>query len=79
MTDPNHHPDQPAGALVDSLGCTLQLEPGDIPYGAIVLVACNNNEHETVLRHGTSLGLDYFGLRGMLAEAVDNTTGWPDA
>lgn len=70
-------PDLPAGALVDSLGCTLQLEPGDIPYGAVVLVACSSNEHETVLRHAASFGLSYFELRGMLAEAVDNTTGWP--
>lgn len=70
-------PDLPAGALVDSLGCTLQLEPGDIPTHALVLIAVNSNEGTQLVRPAASLGLEYLTLRGILAEAVDNTTGWP--
>jgi len=56
------------GDLVDALGCELELDENDMPYGAIVLLAVTG-EDGTVLRTALSDGLDWLTIRGMLVEA----------
>lgn len=81
MTDPTQPPEparRPVGALIDALGCEARLEPDDLPYGAIVLLAVTNADGN-VLRTAESDNLDWLTLRGMITSASDlATTGWPN-
>lgn len=79
MTDNTQPPDrQPVGALLDALGCEAQLEEGDLPYGAIILLAVTTTDGN-ILRTAESDNLDWLTLRGMLVAATDlATAGWPN-
>ena len=75
MPDPTQ---QPVGQLLDSLGCQISLFEGDLPFGAVVLLAVNGVDGD-VLRTAQTDGLSWLTLRGLITSASDlASNGWPD-
>ncbi|MFJ9101284.1 hypothetical protein ACIRJM_22785 [Streptomyces sp. NPDC102405] len=67
--------DQKIGQLLDSLGVTLDLDEGDMPVDAHVLVKVVKADGSVSLVKGASESLDWITVLGMLTAALHIENG----
>jgi len=67
--------DQKIGQLLDSLGVTLDLDEGDMPVDAHVLVKVVKADGNVSLVKGASESLDWITALGMLTAALNIENG----
>lgn len=67
--------DQKIGQLLDSLGVTLDLDEGDMPVDAHVLVKVVKADGSVSLVKGASESLDWITALGMLTAALNIENG----
>ncbi|MGW7597219.1 hypothetical protein [Streptomyces antimycoticus] len=67
--------DQPIGQLLDTLGVTADLDDGDMPIDALVLLKVVKADGEVSLVKGSSESLDWISSLGMLTAVVEIDRG----
>lgn len=63
--------DQPIGQLLDSLGVTADLDEGDLPVDALVLIKVVKADGGVSFVKGASESLDWITSLGMLTAAIE--------
>lgn len=66
---------QPLGPVLDSLGCAVRLQPGELVYCAVTLLQVVDGQGGVVLRIIDSVGMSWLDRRGMLETALDTERG----
>jgi hypothetical protein len=76
MSQP-HAPQRTLGEIIDSLGCSIALEDGDLIEGAIILLKVNTPSG-TPAMVSVSSGVNWMEFSGMtdLAYSTGATTEW---
>lgn len=66
---------QPIGQLLDTLGVTADLDDGDMPVDALVLLKVVKADGEVSLVKGSSESLDWILSLGMLTAGIEIDRG----
>lgn len=61
--------EQPLGQLLDALGVAADLDPGDMPTDAIVLLKVVKADGSVTMINGSSETLDWISAIGMISAA----------
>jgi hypothetical protein len=63
--------EQPVGQLLDALGVTVDLDDGDMPVDAHVMIKAVKGDGTVTLIKGVSESLDWISALGMLTAALE--------
>lgn len=64
-------PDQKIGQLLDALGVTMEIDDGDMPTDAVVILKVIKADGSVSLAKGNSEALDWITALGMLTAAQE--------
>lgn len=67
--------DRPIGQLLDALGVTADLDDGDMPTDALIVMKVVQPDGGVAIAIGCSETLDWVGQKGLLHGALEITSG----